>query len=137
MDILRTHQMFMDFAVRVAQESYCNRKRVGAILVRGTNILAIGFNGTGAGQDNNCEDENGLTKPEVIHAEDNVYRKLLTSTESAEGSTLYITLSPCVRCAQLIVDSGTKQVFYQKEYKCNKGIKLLEANHVQCTLLYC
>ena len=130
----------MDFAIRVAKESYCIRKKVGAILVKDNKrIISYGYNGTPTGEDNCCEERDNTieekfgiqykTKPNVVHAEDNVYRKLLMSPESSAGAVLYCTLQPCVFCADLIIESGTKKVIYLDKYKCDLGlIKLLEHN---------
>ena len=95
-------ELYMDIAERVAQLSHAERKKVGAVLVRDGNILAFGYNGTPSGFDNACECDN-ITKREVLHAESNAIAKVARSTESAEGSSLYVTLSPCFECAKLII----------------------------------
>lgn len=117
-------KMYMDFAIRVSEESYCKRKKVGAILVKNISVIAYGYNGTPSGEVNCCETEFGVTKPNVIHAEDNAYRKLARSTETSVGTTLYTTLSPCERCANIIADSGTMRVVYLEKY-CDVGLNIL------------
>lgn len=123
-------KLFMDIAIRVAEESYCIRKKVGAILVKdNSRIISIGYNGTISGEDNSCEetlsDGSLQTKSTVVHAEQNVFRKILKSTESSLGATLYITLQPCENCSGLIIDSGIKRVIFKEEYRCDKGLEKL------------
>lgn len=121
----------MDIAIRVAQESYCERKKVGSILVHDDfNIIAYGYNGTSAGDDNCCEETvDGLlvTKNTVIHAEDNVFRKLIDPT-LAKDCTLYITLCPCTFCADKIINHQITRVVYLEDYRSTDGIdKLIDA----------
>ena len=116
--------------LRMAQEwaklSHCERKQVGALIVKDRMIISDGFNGTPSGFDNCCEDENGLTKWEVLHAEANAILKVAASTQSAEGATLYITLSPCQQCSKLIHQAGIKRVVYSRAYRDSTGLDFLE-----------
>lgn len=106
--------------------SHCDRKKVGAIIVKDGMIISDGFNGTPTGFDNHCEDEEGYTKWYVLHAEANAILKVAKSTNSCEGATLYLTLSPCKECAKLIHQSGIKRLVYIKEYKDSSGLKFLK-----------
>jgi dCMP deaminase len=126
--------------LRIAKEwgklSYCKRKQVGAIIVRDRMIISDGYNGTPSGFENCCEDEENLTKWYVLHAEANAILKVARSTQSCEGATLYITLSPCKDCSKLIHQSGIKRVVYLEEYKDTSGVDFLrkagvEAEHLQ------
>ena len=116
--------------LRIAREwgqlSYCKRKKVGAIIVRDRMIISDGYNGTPSGFENCCEDEEGLTSWYVLHAEANAILKVARSTQSCEGATLYITLSPCRECSKLIHQSGIKRVVYQMGYRDTSGIDFLE-----------
>jgi len=115
--------------LRMAQEwgklSYCKRRQVGAIVVKDRMIISDGYNGTPTGFENVCEDEEGYTKWYVLHAEANALSKVASSTQSSEGATLYITLSPCKECSKLIHQSGIKRVVYQIAYKDDSGLKFL------------
>lgn len=115
--------------MRIAREwgqlSYCVRKKVGAIIVKDRMIISDGYNGTPSGFENCCEDEDNLTKWYVLHAEANAILKVARSTQSCEGATLYITMSPCKDCSKLIHQSGIKRVVYQQSYKDNSGIDFL------------
>ena len=116
--------------LRIAKEwgnlSYCQRKKVGAIIVKNRMIISDGYNGTPSGFENKCEDEEGNTKWHVLHAEANAILKCATSTQSAEGSTLYITLSPCTDCSKLILQAGIKRIVYIQQYKDLSGLEFLE-----------
>ncbi|GIZ09142.1 dCMP deaminase family protein [Flavobacterium sp. UMI-01] len=116
--------------LRIATEwgllSYCQRKKVGAIIVKDRMIISDGYNGTPSGFDNCCEDETGLTRWDVLHAEANAILKVARSTQSCEGATLYITLSPCKECSKLIHQSGIKRVVYHNGYRDNSGIEFLK-----------
>ena len=105
--------------------SYCKRKQVGALIVKNNMIISDGYNGTPSGFENNCEDENGLTKWYVLHAEANAILKVARSTQSCEGATLYLTLSPCKECSKLIFQSGIKKVVFKKLYKDQEGLNFL------------
>ena len=111
--------------------SYCKRKQVGAIVVKDRMIISDGYNGTPTGFENYCEDEEGYTKWYVLHAEANALSKVAASTQSCEGATLYITLSPCRECSKLIHQSGIKRVVYQIVYKDNSGLDFLERAGVE------
>lgn len=105
--------------------SYCKRKQVGAIVVKDRMIISDGYNGTPTGFENICEDEEGYTKWYVLHAEANALSKVAASTQSCEGATLYITLSPCRECSKLIHQAGIKRVVFQIAYKDDSGIRFL------------
>ena len=100
---------------------------MGALLVKDRMIISDGYNGTPSGFENNCEDENGATKPYVLHAEANAITKVAKSGNSSEGSTLYVTASPCIECAKLIIQAGIKRVVYRDAYRLTDGIDLLKA----------
>ena len=109
-----------------AKNSYCKRRQVGALLVKDKMIISDGYNGTPSGFENECEDENDQSKPYVLHAEANAITKVAKSNNSSDGATLYITDSPCMDCAKLIIQSGIIRVVYKDEYRITDGIKLLE-----------
>jgi dCMP deaminase len=125
--------------LRIAKEwgqlSYCKRKQVGAIIVKDRMIISDGYNGTPSGFENCCEDDEGLTKWYVLHAEANAISKVARSTQSCEGATLYITLSPCKDCSKLIHQSGIKRVVYHEEYKDCSGIDFLRKAGVEIELI--
>ncbi|WP_044400543.1 dCMP deaminase family protein [Lacinutrix sp. Hel_I_90] len=127
----KTKQLKYDKAyLRIAKEwgklSHCNRKQVGALIVKGRMIISDGFNGTPTGFENPCEDENGDTKWYVLHAEANAISKVASSTQSCKGATLYITLSPCKECSKLIHQAGIIRVVYKDGYKDDSGLRFLE-----------
>ena len=109
-----------------AENSYCQRRQVGALIVKDKMIISDGYNGTPSGFENVCEDENNLTKPYVLHAEANAITKVAKSNNSSEGATLYVTSSPCIECAKLIIQSGIKRVVYADSYHSMDGIDLLK-----------
>jgi dCMP deaminase len=109
-----------------AKNSYCKRRQVGALLVKDKMIISDGYNGTPSGFENDCEDETGQSKAYVLHAEANAITKVAKSSNSSEGATLYITDSPCIDCAKLIIQAGIVRVVYGDEYRITDGIKLLE-----------
>ncbi len=115
-----------------AENSYCVRRKVGAILVKDQMIISDGYNGTPSGFENVCEDEGGVTKPYVLHAEANAITKVARSNNSSDGSTLYITASPCVECAKLIIQAGIKRVVFNEIYRITDGIDLLKRAGVEC-----
>ena len=115
----------MEMASVWARNSYCKRRQVGALIVKDRMIISDGFNGTPSGFENICEDENGVTKPYVLHAEANAITKVAKSGNNSDGSTLYVTSSPCLDCSTLIIQSGIKRVVYQEEYRLTDGIDLL------------
>jgi dCMP deaminase len=109
-----------------AENSYCIRRKVGALIVKERMVISDGYNGTPTGFENNCEDENGNTKAYVLHAEANAITKVAQSSNSSKGATLYTTASPCLECAKLIIQSGITRVVYGEEYRITDGIELLE-----------
>lgn len=109
-----------------AENSYCTRRQVGAIIVSDSMIISDGFNGTPSGFENVCEDNNGLTKPYVLHAEANAITKVARSNNSSQGATLYVTASPCLECAKLIIQSGIRRVVFNELYRITDGIDLLQ-----------
>ena len=109
-----------------AENSYCQRRKVGALVVKRNMIISDGYNGTPSGFENVCEDETNTTKPYVLHAEANAITKLARSHNSSEGATMYITDSPCIECAKLIIQSGIKRVLYANTYRLDDGIALLK-----------
>lgn len=108
-----------------AENSYCKRRQVGALVVKDKMIISDGYNGTPSGFENVCEDEGGITKPYVLHAEANAITKLARSGNNSEGSTLYVTASPCIECAKLIIQAGIRRVVYAEKYRLTDGIDLL------------
>ena len=115
---------YLEMAAIWAQNSYCKRRKVGALLVKDRMIISDGYNGTPSGFENICE-EDGVTKPYVLHAEANAIPKVAKSGNSSEGATLYVTASPCLECSKLIIQSGIKRVVYRDEYRLTEGIDLL------------
>ncbi|MBO4447398.1 MAG: dCMP deaminase family protein [Bacteroidales bacterium] len=116
---------YMCMASIWAQNSYCKRRQVGALIVKDRMIISDGYNGTPSGFENVCEDENGVTKPYVLHAEANAISKVAKSGNSSEGATLYVTASPCMECSKLIIQAGIKRVVYKDEYRITDGIDIL------------
>ena len=115
-----------------AENSYCQRRKVGAIIVKNDMIISDGFNGTPSGFENVCEDDNGLTKPYVLHAEANAITKVARSNNSSMGATLYITASPCMECSKLIIQAGITRVVYHELYRITDGIDLLRRAGIEC-----
>ncbi|MCR5709715.1 MAG: dCMP deaminase family protein [Bacteroidales bacterium] len=116
---------YLEMAAVWAKNSYCVRRKVGAILVKDRMIISDGYNGTPSGFENVCEDENGVTKPYVLHAEANAITKVARSGNSSLGATLYVTASPCMECAKLIIQAGIARVVYSEEYRITDGVDLL------------
>ena len=116
---------YLDMAAIWARNSYCKRRQVGAIIVKDRMIISDGYNGTPSGFENICEDESGVTKPYVLHAEANAITKVAKSGNSSLGATLYVTASPCLECAKLIIQAGIRRVVYRDEYRITDGIDLL------------
>lgn len=114
-----------------AENSYCIRRQVGALIVKDNMIISDGYNGTPSGFENVCEDEEGLTKPYVLHAEANAITKVAASGNNCSGATIYITASPCVECAKLIIQCQIKRVVYSEEYRLRDGLDLLERAGVE------
>ena len=114
-----------------AENSYCNRRKVGALIVKDKMIISDGYNGTPAGFENICEDENGLTKPYVLHAEANAITKIARSNNCSQGATMYVTTSPCIECAKLIIQAGIKRVIYSEKYRLEDGLDLLRRANIE------
>ncbi|MBQ9193522.1 MAG: dCMP deaminase family protein [Bacteroidales bacterium] len=121
---------YLQMAEIWAQNSYCKRRKVGALLVKDRMIISDGYNGTPSGFENVCE-EDGVTKPYVLHAEANAITKVAKSGNSSEGATLYVTASPCLECSKLIIQSGIKRVVYRDEYRLTDGVDLLRRAGIQ------
>ncbi|HBG57751.1 dCMP deaminase family protein [Proteiniphilum sp. UBA1028] len=128
-------QRYMRMAFIWAENSYCKRRQVGALLVKDKMIISDGFNGTPAGFENICEDDNNVTKPYVLHAEANAITKVARSNNSSEGATLYVTSSPCIECAKLIIQAGIKRVVYADSYRLSDGIELLRRAEIEMIAL--
>ena len=122
---LKYDKAYLKMATEWGKLSHCNRKKVGALIVKDRMIISDGFNGTPTGFENYCEDEAGYTKWYVLHAEANAILKVASSTQSCKGATLYITLSPCKECSKLIHQSGIVRVVYHKKYKDDSGLQFL------------
>ncbi len=123
---------YLEMAQVWAKNSYCKRRQVGALIVKDRMIISDGYNGTPSGFENICEDENGVTKPYVLHAEANAITKVAQSGNSSQGATLYVTASPCMECAKLIIQAGIKRVVYQDQYRLMDGIELLQKAGIEC-----
>ena len=128
-------QRYLEMARIWAQNSYCQRRQVGALVVKQGMIISDGYNGTPSGFENICEDDNGVTKPYVLHAEANAITKLARSNNNSDGATIYITASPCIECAKLIIQSGIKRVVYGEKYRLMDGIELLERAGIEVVYL--
>ncbi|MDR2887365.1 MAG: dCMP deaminase family protein [Bacteroidales bacterium] len=126
---------YLEMALIWAQNSYCRRRQVGALIVKEKMIISDGYNGTPAGFENVCEDENGATKPYVLHAEANAITKVAKSNNSSEGATLYVTASPCVECAKLIIQSGIRRVVYCCHYHKTDGLDLLKRAGIELVFI--
>ena len=118
--------IFMQVADLISTNSYCNRSKVGAVLVKDNRIISMGYNGTPVGMDNECEDREGNTKSIVMHAEINAILYAAKVGIPTEGCTLYVTLSPCVECAKAIIQAGIKTVYYKEQYRNIDGLTLLD-----------
>jgi dCMP deaminase len=128
---LKYDKAYLRMAKEWGKLSHCNRKKVGAIIVKDRMIISDGYNGTPTGFENPCEDEEGYTKWYVLHAEANAILKVAASTQSCKGATLYITLSPCRECSKLVYQAGIKRVVYQNAYKDDSGLQFLEKAGVE------
>ena len=126
---------YLRMAAIWAENSYCERRKVGAIIVKDKMIISDGFNGTPAGFENVCESPEGVTKPYVLHAEANAITKVARSNNSSEGSTLYGTASPCLECSKLIIQAGIRRVVFNDLYRLSDGIDLLQRAGVECVHL--
>ena len=126
---------YLRMAMIWSENSYCQRRKVGALLVKGNMIISDGYNGTPSGFENCCEDANGRTFPYVLHAEANAITKVAHSHNSSEGSTLYVTSSPCLECAKLIIQAGIKRVVFSEYYRICEGIELLKKAGIETVYL--
>ncbi len=118
-----------------AENSYCERRKVGALIVKDNMIISDGYNGTPAGFENICEDENNVTKPYVLHAEANTITKIARSSNNSQGATMYVTDAPCIECAKLIIQAGIRKVFYSRQYRLTDGADLLKRAGVEVHFL--
>ncbi len=118
-----------------SENSYCKRRQVGALIVKDKSIISDGYNGTPSGFENRCEDEENVTKPYVLHAEANAITKVAKSSNSSEGATLYVTASPCIECAKLIIQAGIRRVVYSEQYRYTDGLELLKKANVEVELV--
>ena len=123
---LKLDKQYLKMAKIWAENSYCERRKVGALIVKDKMIISDGYNGTPSGFENICEDEDNKTKPYVLHAEANAITKVAKSGNSSEGATLYVTASPCIECSKLIIQSGIKRVVFVEKYRKTDGIDLLK-----------
>lgn len=128
-------QRYMRMARIWAENSYCERRKVGALLVKNKMIISDGYNGTPSGFENKCEDENNVSKAYVLHAEANAISKVARSHNSSDGATLYVTASPCIECAKLIIQSGIRRVIFGEEYRIMDGVDLLKKANIEVELL--
>jgi len=124
-------QRYLRMAYIWAENSYCIRRQVGALIVKEKMIISDGYNGTPSGFENCCEDENNITKPYVLHAEANAITKVARSNNSSEGATLYVTSSPCIECAKLIIQAGISRVVFSEKYRIEDGINLLQKAQIE------
>lgn len=122
---------YMRMATIWAENSYCQRRKVGALIVKNKMIISDGYNGTPAGFENVCEDNHNLTIPYVLHAEANAITKIARSNNNSEGATLYVTASPCIECAKLIIQAGIKRVVYAEKYRLEDGLELLRRANIE------
>ena len=118
-----------------AENSYCTRRKVGALIVKDKMIISDGYNGTPSGFENVCELDNGTTKPYVLHAEANAITKIAKSGNNSDGATLYVTASPCMECSKLIIQSGIRRVVYSESYRLTDGIDLLKRAGVEVVFI--
>jgi len=119
-----------------SENSYCNRRKVGALIVKDKMIISDGYNGTPEGFENVCEDDAGDTKDYVLHADANAITKVAKSSNSSQGATLYVTTSPCIECSKLIIQSGIKRVVFSEKYRHTDGLELLERANIELVHLY-
>ena len=118
-----------------SENSYCKRRQVGALIVKDKMIISDGYNGTPSGFENVCEDENNVTYPYVLHAEANAITKIARSNNNSEGATLYVTDSPCIECAKLIIQAGIKRLVYSRQYRLDDGLQLLKKAGIEVVYL--
>jgi dCMP deaminase len=122
---------YLRMAMIWAENSYCQRRQVGSLIVKNKMIISDGYNGTPSGFENQCEDESGLTKSYVLHAEANAITKIACSNNNSKDATLYVTTSPCIECAKLIIQAGIKRVVYAEKYRLTEGIDLLNRADIE------
>ncbi len=122
---------YLEMAQIWAQNSYCERRKVGALIVKNKMIISDGYNGTPVGFENVCEDETGVTKSYVLHAEANAITKVAKSNNSSESATLYVTASPCMECSKLIIQSGIRRVVFFEKYRTTDGLDLLHRANIE------
>ncbi len=127
--------LYMRMARVWAENSYCIRRQVGALMVKDQRIISDGYNGTPSGFENVCEDENNVSKPYVLHAEANAISKVARSHNSSDGATLYVTASPCIECSKLIIQAGIRRVVYGELYRLTEGIDLLKRAGIEVEYL--
>ena len=132
---LTLDRRYLRMACIWAENSYCKRRQVGALIVKDKSIISDGYNGTPSGFENVCEDEQGVTKKYVLHAEANAITKVAASTNNCCGATVYVTASPCIECAKLIIQAGIKRVVYSEEYHLRDGIELLQHAGIEVLFL--
>ena len=126
---------YMRMARIWAENSYCDRRKVGALLVKNQMIISDGYNGTTSGFEYNCDDENNVCKPYVLHAEANAITKIARSHNSSDNATLYVTASPCIECAKLIIQAGIKRVVFGEQYRIMDGVELLQRAKIEVVYL--
>lgn len=131
----RRDYLYMRMARTWAENSYCVRRKVGALLVKDQMIISDGYNGTPSGFENVCEDENNVSYPYVLHAEANAISKVARSNNSSDRATLYVTASPCLECSKLIIQAGIKRVVYGEEYRLMDGVNLLRKAGIEVVRL--
>ena len=132
---LELDKRYMRMAAIWAENSYCQRRKVGALIVKDKMIISDGYNGTPAGFENICENDEGFTKPYVLHAEANAITKIARSSNNSNGATLYVTTSPCIECAKLIIQAGIVRVVYGEEYHIMDGVNLLKRVGIEVVYL--
>lgn len=128
-------ERYLRMATIWAENSYCQRRKVGALIVKDKMIISDGYNGTPSGFENICEDDNNVTKPYVLHAEANAITKVACSHNSSQGATMYVTSSPCIECAKLIIQAGIKRVVYSQQYRSTDGCDLLKRADIELIYL--
>jgi len=132
---LKLDERYLRMATIWAENSYCVRRQVGALLVKDKMIISDGYNGTPSGFENICEDDNNKTKPYVLHAEANAITKVAKSNNSSDGATLYVTSSPCLECSKLIIQAGIQRVVFSEHYHLNDGVELLKRAGIEVLMV--
>lgn len=132
---LELDKRYLRMASIWAENSYCKRRQVGALIVKNNMIISDGFNGTPSGFENVCEDDSDTTKPYVLHAEANAITKIARSGNNSDGATLYVTDSPCIECSKLIIQAGIRRVIYGRKYRLTDGIELLQRAGIEIVYL--